>query len=55
MCKHDISMLMGTKDGIVCRNCGAVFTSMAEIKPPEEKPKRARKKANDGHDKAPSA
>ena len=24
-CTHDISLLMGTKDGIVCRGCGKLF------------------------------
>ena len=24
-CKHDISLLVGTKDGIVCRGCGKLF------------------------------
>ena len=24
-CKHDISLLMGTADGIVCRGCGKLF------------------------------
>lgn len=55
-CKHEQNMLMGTKDGIVCRACGALFTSFSEIRPEEKpaevkeevketKPKRSRKKA----------
>lgn len=60
MCTHEISFLMGTADGIVCRCCGRLFKDMAEIeadrnpaqeKPAEapiaEKPKRTRKKKED--------
>lgn len=53
-CKHEINMLMGTADGIVCRNCGRLFRSFEEIKGPVEKPaeapenaKKGRKKKND--------
>ena len=41
-CKHDLSFLMGTADGIVCRACGRVFKDFAEIQgadaPAPEKP-----------------
>lgn len=41
-CKHDLSFLMGTADGIVCRACGRVFKDFAEIQgvdaPVPEKP-----------------
>lgn len=30
-CKHELPHLMGTADGIVCRACGRVFASFAEI------------------------
>lgn len=30
-CNHDIKYLMGTADGILCRSCGRLFTSMDEI------------------------
>lgn len=47
-CKHETKYLMGDKDGIVCRNCGARFKSFLEIeKPvsvPAEKPKAKRTK-----------
>ena len=55
-CKHDLSYLMGTADGIVCRKCGALFSSMDEIYPkkapaedaaPAEKPKRGRRTKKD--------
>lgn len=57
-CKHELSYLMGTKDGIVCRKCGALFSSFDEIYPkeqaepveqerPVEKPKRGRSKKKD--------
>lgn len=47
MCKHDISMLTGTADGIVCRGCGATFKSFEEIPKAEKKaeaPKKTTKK-----------
>ena len=49
MCKHEIGLLIGTADGIVCKGCGKLFRSFDEISPekeeiPEEKPKKARKK-----------
>ena len=52
MCNHDLSMLMGTADGIVCRGCGKLFSSFEEIHPqeapvqeaPKPKPKRTTKK-----------
>ena len=41
-CKHEINLLMGTADGIVCRGCGRLFKDMAEIiediQPEEEAP-----------------
>lgn len=55
-CKHETPLLVGTADGIVCRRCGRVFASFAEIeaenapepeKAPEKAenvPKRGRKK-----------
>lgn len=49
-CKHDISLLMGTKDGILCRGCQKLFASFAEIEadrgeaPAEEKKAPATKK-----------
>ena len=59
-CRHDIKNLLGTADGIVCRRCGKVFASFAQIeaegglvseqeKPVEktEAPKKARKKKDD--------
>lgn len=30
-CKHEINLLMGTADGIVCRGCGRLFKDMNEI------------------------
>ena len=49
MCNHELSMLMGTADGIVCRGCGKLFSSFEEIHPQEapvqeaaEKPKAKR-------------
>ena len=58
-CKHENQYLMGTSDGIVCRKCGAFFTTFAEIYPkteepepvkepaPAEKPKRTRRTKKD--------
>ena len=31
MCKHELQHLIGTEDGIKCRNCGKIFKSFAEI------------------------
>lgn len=47
-CKHEINLLMGTADGIVCRGCGRLFKDMAEIiediQPEEKAPAPAPKK-----------
>ena len=32
MCKHDLPILMGTADGIVCRACGSHFKSILELR-----------------------
>ena len=42
-CNHDLSMLVGTADGIRCKGCGQVFKSIPkqaaiEVKPAEDKP-----------------
>lgn len=59
-CNHDLSMLMGTADGIVCRGCGKLFKSFDEIHPqeapaeapaqeaPKPKPKRTSTKKKEG-------
>ena len=31
-CNHDISYLMGTADGVLCRKCGKQFSSFATLK-----------------------
>lgn len=50
-CRHETKYLVGDKDGIVCRNCGARFKSFLELEnpvtsaePPAEKPKAKRTK-----------
>lgn len=46
-CKHEINLLMGTADGIVCRGCGRLFKDMSEIlkeAEPEAAPEAAPKK-----------
>ena len=40
-CNHELSMLMGTADGIVCRGCGKLFKSFEEIHPAEAAPQEA--------------
>lgn len=30
-CRHEVEHLVGTKDGIKCRNCGKMFASFAEL------------------------
>ena len=63
-CKHELQMLCGTADGILCRRCGLVFKSFAELRAdagePEEAPspvqaeekpaKRGRKKKGENED-----
>jgi hypothetical protein len=60
-CRHDLNWLIGTKDGVVCRKCGKVFSSLANLKAeldadraepqekpdPQEKPKKPRKKRSE--------
>ena len=55
-CRHEVEHLIGTKDGIKCRNCGKTFATFAdleadrpkkqekEVEAPAEKPKKATKK-----------
>lgn len=50
MCDHNITLLMGTADGIVCRGCGRLFASFDEIKKetdpaPAEAPESPAKKS----------
>jgi hypothetical protein len=63
-CKHELQNLCGTADGILCRRCGLVFKSFAELRAdagePEEAPaapqaeekpaKRGRKKKGENED-----
>lgn len=64
-CKHELQMLCGTADGILCRRCGSVFKDFAELRAdagePEEAPaapqaeekpapKRGRKKKGENED-----
>ena len=54
MCKHPTNALIGTAEGIVCRVCGAKFTTFEEIhanaeapakdSAETEKPRKGRKK-----------
>ena len=37
-CKHELPHLMGTADGIVCRACGRLFASFAEIEAEKNTP-----------------
>ena len=30
-CNHDVMHLVGTSDGITCKNCGKTFSSFAEL------------------------
>ena len=36
MCKHPLEMLIGTHDGIQCKSCGRIFSSMEEIQADRE-------------------
>lgn len=39
ICTHDVEHLVGTKDGITCKNCGKVFATFAELESDRPKPK----------------
>ena len=41
-CTHAVEHLVGTKDGIKCRNCGKMFASFAELV--ADRPKKQEKK-----------
>lgn len=41
-CTHDVEHLVGTKDGIKCRNCGKTFATFAELV--ADRPKKQEKK-----------
>lgn len=48
-CKHPISELVGTAEGIRCRACGALLAAMPAVEAPEEeKPKKKGGKKNAG-------
>lgn len=42
-CTHAVEHLVGTKDGIKCRNCGKMFASFAELV--ADRPKKQEQKA----------
>lgn len=42
-CRHEVEHLVGTKDGIKCRNCGKTFATFAELE--ADRPKKQEKKA----------
>lgn len=41
-CRHEVEHLVGTKDGIKCRNCGKTFATFAELE--ADRPKKQEKK-----------
>lgn len=41
-CTHAVEHLVGTKDGIKCRNCGKTFATFAELV--ADRPKKQEKK-----------
>lgn len=41
-CLHEVEHLVGTKDGIKCRNCGKSFATFAELE--ADRPKKQEKK-----------
>lgn len=41
-CTHEVEHLVGTKDGIKCRNCGKTFATFAELE--ADRPKKQEKK-----------
>lgn len=42
VCTHDVEHLVGTADGITCKNCGKVFATFAELV--ADRPKKQEKK-----------
>lgn len=42
ICTHDVEHLVGTKDGITCKNCGKVFATFEELV--ADRPKKQEKK-----------
>lgn len=42
ICTHAVEHLVGTKDGIKCRNCGKTFATFAELE--ADRPKKQEKK-----------
>ena len=40
-CKHELQNLCGTADGILCRRCGLVFKSFAELRADAGEPEEA--------------
>ena len=42
ICTHDVEHLVGTKDGITCKNCGKTFATFAELE--ADRPKKQEKK-----------
>lgn len=40
ICTHDVEHLVGTADGITCKNCGKVFATFAELEAGRPKPKK---------------
>lgn len=56
MCKHEMALLTGTSDGIMCRGCGKLFKDFDELdafknlesglkkEPPKPAPKKTTKK-----------
>lgn len=53
-CNHETHLLMGTADGIVCRGCGRLFASFAEIHPEAESVPQAPTEAQDKPKRAPA-
>ena len=40
VCTHDVEHLVGTADGITCKNCGKVFATFAELEADRPKSKK---------------
>lgn len=42
-CTHDVEHLVGTKEGITCKNCGKTFATFAELEADRPKPEKKAK------------
>ena len=52
-CKHELEMLVGIADGILCRRCGSLFKTFAELRADAGEPEEAAPTPAPVEEKAP--